>query len=40
MNRILTIALLALLAGPAAAQDFPNKPIRILVGYAAGGGNS
>jgi tripartite-type tricarboxylate transporter receptor subunit TctC len=39
MNRILTIALLALLAGPAAAQDYPNKPIRILVGYAAGGGN-
>jgi len=39
MNRILTIAILALLAGPAAGQDFPNKPIRILVGYAAGGGN-
>ena len=39
MNRILTIAVLALLAGPAVAQDYPNKPIRILVGYAAGGGN-
>ena len=24
---------------PAAAQDYPNKPIRIIVGYAAGGGN-
>jgi len=32
------LALLAL-AAPAAAQDFPNRPVRILVGYAAGGGN-
>jgi tripartite-type tricarboxylate transporter receptor subunit TctC len=24
---------------PAAAQDYPTKPIRIIVGYAAGGGN-
>src|SRR5438105_7133595 len=24
---------------PAAAQDYPTKPIRIVVGYAAGGGN-
>jgi len=39
MNRILTIALLTLLAGPAAAQDYPNRPIRIIVGYSAGGGN-
>ena len=35
-------ALLAL-AGTAAAQDpaagFPNKPIRMVVGFAAGGGN-
>jgi tripartite-type tricarboxylate transporter receptor subunit TctC len=39
MNRILAIAVLALLAAPAPAQDYPNKPIRIVVGYAAGGGN-
>jgi tripartite-type tricarboxylate transporter receptor subunit TctC len=39
MNRILTLAVLALLAGASAAQDYPNRPIRILVGYAAGGGN-
>ncbi len=26
-------------AGTAPAQDFPTKPIRIIVGYAAGGGN-
>jgi tripartite-type tricarboxylate transporter receptor subunit TctC len=33
-------ALCALLAIPALAQDaFPSRPIRILVGYAAGGGN-
>jgi tripartite-type tricarboxylate transporter receptor subunit TctC len=39
MNRFFMIALLAALAGPAAAQDYPNKPIRIVVGYSAGGGN-
>ncbi|MEA3192155.1 MAG: hypothetical protein QOD26_488 [Betaproteobacteria bacterium] len=35
------IALLCGLAllGAAQAQDYPNKPIRIVVGYAAGGGN-
>ena len=31
--------LLAAWALPVAAQDYPSKPIRILVGYAAGGGN-
>src|SRR5262245_16631261 len=39
MKRILIAGALALLAGTAAAQDYPNKPIRIIVGYAAGGGN-
>ena len=39
MIRILA-ALLVLCSAPLAAQEpFPSKPIRILVGYAAGGGN-
>ena len=38
MKRILALAF-ALLAIPALAQNYPDKPIRILVGYAAGGGN-
>jgi tripartite-type tricarboxylate transporter receptor subunit TctC len=39
MKRTLVAGALALLAGVATAQDYPNKPIRIIVGYAAGGGN-
>ncbi|HXU42935.1 MAG TPA: tripartite tricarboxylate transporter substrate binding protein [Burkholderiales bacterium] len=39
MKRIPLIVLLSLLAGFAMAQDYPNKPVRIVVGYAAGGGN-
>src|SRR3954470_7039699 len=35
----LFFALLLAAALPAAAQDYPTKPIRIVVGYAAGGGN-
>ena len=35
-----TLMLLSLAAAlPAAAQDYPAKPIHIIVGYAAGGGN-
>lgn len=30
---------LASLALPASAQDFPSRPIRLIVGFAAGGGN-
>ena len=33
------IALLCALALPAVAQDYPSKPIRIIIGYSAGGGN-
>src|SRR5690349_12823018 len=43
-TRLAGIALASLLALSAWAQEdsartFPNKPIRIIVGYAAGGGN-
>lgn len=37
--RIACTLVLAALAGAAAAQPFPAKPIRIIVGYTAGGGN-
>jgi tripartite-type tricarboxylate transporter receptor subunit TctC len=33
------LALAALLATPAAAQDYPSRPITLIVPYAAGGGN-
>ena len=40
MFKALTCLALAALAATAAAQEkFPSKPIRIIVGYAAGGGN-
>src|SRR3954469_25274371 len=39
MKKFPLIALLVLLAGAALAQDYPNKPIRIVIGYSAGGGN-
>ena len=32
-------AVLATAAGVAAAQDFPNKPVRVIIPYAAGGGS-
>ena len=40
-KRFLMFAVLALLAAPVAAQDagYPKQPIRIVVGFAAGGGN-
>ncbi|HEY0822463.1 MAG TPA: tripartite tricarboxylate transporter substrate-binding protein [Ramlibacter sp.] len=37
-RRAAIAAALALAAPLAAAQSFPNKPVRVLVGYAAGGG--
>ncbi len=36
---VLVAACAVLLASPAAAQDYPTKPIRIIVGYTTGGGN-
>jgi tripartite-type tricarboxylate transporter receptor subunit TctC len=36
--RLLTVLLLACAAAPGWAQSYPNKPVRILVGYAPGGG--
>jgi tripartite-type tricarboxylate transporter receptor subunit TctC len=40
MNRIwIALCAAAAFAAPVCAQDYPNKPIRIVVGYSAGGGN-
>ncbi len=36
-NVLLTILAASLLAAPAAAQNYPTKPIRVIVPYAAGG---
>ena len=34
------LSVLALAISPAAAQsDYPNRPIRLVIGFAAGGGN-
>jgi len=37
MKRALPLVLTALAAAPAAAQNFPAKPVRIVVGFTAGG---
>ena len=39
IGRFLLAVLAALLAAPVAAQTFPSKPIRIVVGFGPGGGN-
>ena len=36
---ILGLCAALLLGGPAAGQAYPTKPIRLVVGYSAGGGN-
>src|SRR5690606_34650251 len=41
MRGMLTVAAAALgvlLAGPATAQDYPTQPVRMVVGFAPGGG--
>ena len=35
--RSVAVAVLALVGGPALAQDYPNKPVKIIVPFAAGG---
>jgi len=39
MTRIIALLFGLALLGPSHAQNYPEKPIRIVVGYAAGGGN-
>src|SRR5687768_10630597 len=40
MNRIwIALCAAAAFAAPVSAQEYPSKPIRIVVGYSAGGGN-
>jgi len=39
MTRIIALLCGLAMLGGALAQDYPSKPIRIIVGYAAGGGN-
>ncbi len=38
-RRFLGAAAASMLAGPAVAQNWPGKPVRLVVGYSAGGGN-
>ena len=38
MKRLVAILMLALAAGGAAAQEYPNRPVRFLVAYPPGGG--
>src|SRR5258706_15695541 len=38
MNRLASFAAAFVLSLPALAQDYPHKPIRVIVPYAAGGG--
>ena len=37
LKRLFSILLTSLIAGQVLAQAYPNKPIKVVVGYAAGG---
>ena len=39
LARFAMLAAAAIVAAAAPAQDYPTKPIRIIVGYTTGGGN-
>ena len=39
VRRLLLCAAIGILAAPASAQEYPAKPVHIIVGFAAGGGN-
>jgi tripartite-type tricarboxylate transporter receptor subunit TctC len=39
VRRLLLCAAIGILAAPAGAQEYPAKPVHIIVGFAAGGGN-
>ena len=39
VRRLLLCAAIGILAAPANAQEYPARPIHIIVGFAAGGGN-
>ena len=39
LARLVMLASAAIVAVAAQAQDYPTKPIRIIVGYTTGGGN-
>ena len=38
MQAVAAIVVGALLAAPAQAQPYPNRPVRVVVGFAAGSG--
>ena len=37
LRLVAALACVTVLSGPARAADYPNRPVRIIVGYPAGG---